>query len=81
MLVKKLLGKTGVFNSIVLYRQYFNIILQKACGKFEFLSNNFSAKRLIFPYYYRQIIFKKIDCGSKQFVKHLTAKIKILSDI
>jgi hypothetical protein len=54
-------------------------MLQKGCGKFEFLSNNCSAKKLIFPYYctgIEQTIFKKIDCGSKQFVKHLTARIK-----
>jgi hypothetical protein len=38
-------------------------------------------KRLIFPSYFtgiEQTIHKKIDCGSKQFVKHL---IKYLSDI
>jgi hypothetical protein len=38
-------------------------------------------KRLIFPYYrhctdIEQTIFKKIDCGSEQFVKHLTARNK-----
>jgi hypothetical protein len=39
----------------------------------------FVKKRLIFPYYctgIEQTIFKKIDYGSKQFVKHLTARIK-----
>jgi hypothetical protein len=50
-------------------------MLQKACGKFEFLSNNFSAKKeLFFHTGIEQTIFKKIDYGSKQFVKHLTAR-------
>jgi hypothetical protein len=48
-------------------------MLQKACGKFEFLSNNCSAKKAYFSGI-EQTIFKKID--SKQFGKHLTAKIK-----
>jgi hypothetical protein len=41
-------------------------------------------KRLIFPNYctgIEQTIFKKIDCGSKQFVKHNLTELKILSDI
>jgi hypothetical protein len=45
-----------------------------ACGKLEFLSNNCSAKKAYFSI--EQTVFKKIDCGSKQFVKHLTARIK-----
>jgi hypothetical protein len=84
-------------------------MLQKACGKFEFLSNKCSEKgvllhsivqaicfrnpvesmnscqtivrpkRRIFPYYctgIEQTILKRIDCSSKQLVKHLTARIE-----
>jgi hypothetical protein len=36
----------------------------------------FGKKALFFHPDIEQTIFKKIDCGSKQFVKHLTARIK-----
>jgi hypothetical protein len=54
-------------------------MLQKACGKFVFLLNNcLSKKAYFFILWYRHWAdnLKKIDCGSKQFVKHLTARIK-----
>jgi hypothetical protein len=60
-------------------------MLQKSCGNFEFSSNNCSAKKAylsILSTGIEQTIFKKIDCSSKQFVKHLTIpELKILSDI
>jgi hypothetical protein len=49
-------------------------MLQKACEKFEFLSNICSAKKA-YCTGIEQSIFKKNYCGSKQFVK-LTARIK-----
>jgi hypothetical protein len=51
-------------------------LLQKVCGKFEFLSNNCSPKKTNFSTGIEQTIKKKIECASKQFVKHLTARIK-----
>jgi hypothetical protein len=40
-------------------------LVQKACGEFEILTNNCSAKKLIFSYYtgIEQTILKKNYCG------------------
>jgi hypothetical protein len=55
-LVKQLFGKTGVV-SILLYKQF----LRKVCGKFEFLSNNCSAKQVYFSILlYRQYASKSL---------------------
>jgi hypothetical protein len=70
ILVKQLFVKKGVF---------FHPIVQSICFKKPVESLNsckkkFRQKRLVFPYYctgIAQTILKKIDCGSKQFVKHL----------
>jgi hypothetical protein len=54
-------------------------MLQKACESLNSCQTIVRQKRLIIPYYctgIEQTIKKKTDCGSKQFVKHLTASIK-----
>jgi hypothetical protein len=62
-----LFGKTGVF---------LHPIAQAICFKKPVQSLN-SCQTIVWHFTdIEKTIFKKIDCGSKKFVKHLTAKIK-----
>jgi hypothetical protein len=75
-----LFGKTGVF----LHPIEQAICFKKPVESLNSCQTIVGQKRLIFLYYCTEIeqtIFKNIDCGSKQFVKHLTVRIKNLSGI
>jgi hypothetical protein len=79
-LVKQLIGKTGVF----LHPMVQAICYKKPVERLNSCQTIVRQKKLIFPYYctgIEQTIFKKIDCVSKQFVKHLTKlpEFKILT--